>query len=99
MEVRLRLVLGWCLFFVKFQAGGAYSGGAYKKSVYHASSSDQSFSMPIDQMMAHGHQEYTMIPRRPRVKEFSTKIDRKLYHTRSLYQHLAFSTYSRPKIE
>ena len=29
---------GWCLggayFLAKFQAGGAYSGGAYKKSVY-----------------------------------------------------------------
>ena len=34
IEVRLGLVLGWCLFLAKFQAGGAYSGGSYKKSVY-----------------------------------------------------------------
>ena len=31
---------GWCLggayFLAKFQAGGAYSGGAYKKNVYRA---------------------------------------------------------------
>ena len=32
MKVRLRLVLGWCLFLPKFQAGGAYSGGAYNKA-------------------------------------------------------------------
>ena len=31
IEIRQGLVLGWCLFLAKFQAAGAYSGGAYKK--------------------------------------------------------------------
>ena len=47
---------GWCLggayFLAKFQAGGAYSGGAYKKSVYFAarfaSVSDNLQLLPIE---------------------------------------------------